>query len=646
MEKFDVFISFKNTDANGERTQDSFMAEELYYALKERNINAFYSNISISERGEHRFGKMIHEAIEQCSIFVAVGTSVENFESEWVEYERESFHDEMMNGNKARTRSAMYSFITKNVSTNRLPMELRRCQAFYELKDVVSSICARFQKENEVIHNFNPQKISSVSLCPGTLVDGKYKILKKIGQGGMSVVYLAMDERINKPWAIKVLRKEGVQNFEIIKQGLITEANLLKRLDHPNLPRIVDFIDADDSFVIIMDYIEGESLSQILSEYGAQPEESVLDWAKQLCDVLIYLHTRKPAIIYRDMKPANIMLRPNGGITLIDFGTAREFKEENLADTTCLGTSGYAAPEQFGGMGQTDARTDIYCLGVTLYNLVTNLNPAEPPYEIRPIREVDSKLSKGLEYVIEKATFRDPELRYQSIAEMLYDLENLDQTEKKANKAAKSKKINSLFSSDKKGKKRNKTAAANNVPFMVPKVVVPVQKTPDNVPVYSIPNPYSAPVSPVYRPNNDNTTTLPVRCNVTVDTDLLGRYSVFVTSTPYVQKHSEVEIRFYLATEENRDVVKAALVSEPQNSNFTTSNVFSLPLKSKLNIDIDSNILFLNKHRLCLTSENEMEIVRGLLSPMVMENECINLNINIENDGEILENLSLEFKVH
>ena len=178
----------------------------------------------------------------------------------------------------------------------------------------------------------------------GSLIDGKYKILNKIGQGGMSIVYLAMDLRINKQWAIKVLRKNSVQDFEIVKQGLIAEANLLKKMEHPNLPRIIDLIDSDDSFIIIKDYIEGESLNHILDQYGAQPEEKVLKWAKQLCDVLGYLHTRTPAIIYRDMKPANVMLRPNGSITLIDFGIAREFKETNLADTTCLGTRGYAAP--------------------------------------------------------------------------------------------------------------------------------------------------------------------------------------------------------------------------------------------------------------------------------------------------------------
>ena len=180
----------------------------------------------------------------------------------------------------------------------------------------------------------------------GSLVDGKYKILNKIGQGGMSVVYLAMNERANKQWAIKEVRKDGVQNFEVVKQGLIVETDLLKKLNHPNLPSIIDVIDGDGSFLIVMDYIEGRTLEKVLREYGAQDQADVIEWAKQLCDVLSYLHSRKPPIIYRDMKPSNVMLRPDGKVMLIDFGTAREFKETSVADTTCLGTQGYAAPEQ------------------------------------------------------------------------------------------------------------------------------------------------------------------------------------------------------------------------------------------------------------------------------------------------------------
>ena len=261
----------------------------------------------------------------------------------------------------------------------------------------------------------------------GSLIDGKYRILSKVGQGGMSVVYLAINEKANKNWAVKEVRKDGIKDFEIVKQGLVAETDILKKLKHPNLPSIVDVIDSDDSFIIIMDYIEGNSLNKALEEYGAQPQEYVIDWAKQLTDVLGYLHTRTPAIIYRDMKPSNVMLKPDGNVTLIDFGTAREFKEKNLADTVCLGTIGYAAPEQFGGMGQTDARTDIYCLGATLYHLVTGMNPCEPPYEIKPIRQINPALSEGLERIILKCTQRDPNDRYQSAAELMYALEHYEE---------------------------------------------------------------------------------------------------------------------------------------------------------------------------------------------------------------------------
>ena len=273
----------------------------------------------------------------------------------------------------------------------------------------------------------------------GSLVDGKYKILNKVGQGGMSVVYLAMNEKANKQWAVKEVRKDGIKDFEIVKQGLVAETDILKKLNHPNLPSIVDVIDTDDSFIIIMDYIQGNSLNKALDEFGAQPQDHVIAWAKQLCDVLGYLHSRTPAIIYRDMKPANVMLKPDGNVTLIDFGTAREFKEKNLADTTCLGTVGYAAPEQFGGMGQTDARTDIYCLGATLYHLVTGMNPCEPPYEIKPIREINPSLSSGLERIILKCTQRDPNDRYQSAAELMYALEHYEEIDDRYRKKQKGK---------------------------------------------------------------------------------------------------------------------------------------------------------------------------------------------------------------
>lgn len=262
----------------------------------------------------------------------------------------------------------------------------------------------------------------------GSVLEGKYEILKLIGQGGMSKVYLAMDKRLNKQWAVKEIEKRAKdRNNEVIIQSAIAEANMIKRLDHPALPRIVDIIDERDKIFVIMDYIEGEPLDKILDEYGAQPQELVIEWAKQLCEVLDYLHTRNPSIIYRDMKPANVMLRPDGNLKLIDFGIAREYKEQNLSDTVSLGTKGYAAPEQFGGKGQTDPRTDVYCLGVTLYHLVTGHNPCEPPYELYPIRYWNPQLSGGLERIIEKCTQLNPEDRYQSCAELLYALSHYEE---------------------------------------------------------------------------------------------------------------------------------------------------------------------------------------------------------------------------
>lgn len=221
----------------------------------------------------------------------------------------------------------------------------------------------------------------------GQIIDDKYEILKLIGQGGMSRVYLAMDKRLNKQWAVKEIEKRARnRNNEVVIQSAIAEANMIKRLDHPAIVRIVDIIDDGDVIYIIEDYIEGETLASILESNGAQPQELVIKWAMQLCEALEYLHTRKPPIIYRDMKPANVMVKPDGNIKIIDFGIAREYKESGLADTVCLGTRGYAAPEQFGGKGQTDARTDVYCLGATLYHMVTGQNPGEPPYEMYPIR--------------------------------------------------------------------------------------------------------------------------------------------------------------------------------------------------------------------------------------------------------------------
>lgn len=260
----------------------------------------------------------------------------------------------------------------------------------------------------------------------GTVIDGTYRILHVLGRGGMSIVYLAMNERVNRQWAIKEVPKD---DYRMDKK----EMEMMKKLRHPHLPGVIDVIERGDSLLIVMDYIEGRSLQNILAEYGAQPQDQVIRWARQLCDVLSYLHTREPAIIYRDMKPSNVMLKPDGNVMLIDLGAAREYKPHNMKDTISLGTKGYAAPEQYERTGQSDARTDIYSLGVMLFQLLTG----ESPHTLRPICRISDAFSPGLEAVIRRCTQVKKEDRYQSCQELAYALEHyqeLDEAYRKKQK--------------------------------------------------------------------------------------------------------------------------------------------------------------------------------------------------------------------
>ncbi len=259
----------------------------------------------------------------------------------------------------------------------------------------------------------------------GSVIAEKYEILKQIGTGGMSRVYLALDTHVKKQWAVKeVSKRENGPNDAVISSSLLAEAEIMKRLDHPALPRIVDILEDADRLCIVMDYIEGEPLDRILKEHGALPEELVVNWAKQIGDALLYLHSRKPPIIYRDMKPSNVILGPEGNIKIIDFGIAREYKEKSRADTTVLGTRGYASPEHY-GVRQTDARSDIYTLGMTLHHLLTDVNPRAPGYVYRSVRYWNPKLSSGVETVIDRCTQIDPKDRYPDCRALLYDLEHI-----------------------------------------------------------------------------------------------------------------------------------------------------------------------------------------------------------------------------
>ena len=257
----------------------------------------------------------------------------------------------------------------------------------------------------------------------GKTVDGKYEVLKLIGRGGFYTTYLVRNIHVNKTWAMKVCDKKNRHYSPSIRENILTEPYMMQKLDHPAIPKVVDIIEDEDSIFIIRDYIEGETLETIVRMYGAQPADKVIEWGKQMCSALGYLHSQNPPLIYRDMKPANTILKPDGSVKFIDFGIMRAYKPNQSSDTCCLGTKGYAAPEQFGG-SQTDARTDIFGLGMTMFRLVTGINPTEPPYEIKPICLVNPNLPKGLEYIISKCTQPNPAERYQSCDELMADLNN------------------------------------------------------------------------------------------------------------------------------------------------------------------------------------------------------------------------------
>lgn len=257
----------------------------------------------------------------------------------------------------------------------------------------------------------------------GKTVDGKYEVLKLIGRGGFYTTYLVRNIHVNKALAMKVCDKKNRHYSPAMRENILTEPYMMQKLNHPAIPRVVDIIEDEESIYIVRDYIEGETLETIVRMYGAQPADKVIEWGKQMCSALGYLHSQNPPLIYRDMKPANVILKPDGAIKFIDFGIMRAYKPNQSSDTCCLGTKGYAAPEQFGG-SQTDARTDIFGLGMTMFRLVTEVDPIEPPYEIKPICTINPNLPRGLEYIISKCIQLNPNERYQSCEELMADLNN------------------------------------------------------------------------------------------------------------------------------------------------------------------------------------------------------------------------------
>lgn len=224
---------------------------------------------------------------------------------------------------------------------------------------------------------------------PAVLLKQRYCLRKKVGSGGYGDVYKALDSQFaDRLVAVKEMSQDGLSPQEIheASEAFRHEAFLLAGLTHPGLPSIYDYFTENDRWYLVMSFIEGETLESYLnrSKHGRLPVTKVLYIGVQLAGVLSYLHSRKSPIIFRDLKPSNIMRTYDGQIYLVDFGIARHFKPEQTKDTIALGSPGYAAPEQY-GRSQTTPQTDVYSLGIILHQMLSGLDPADKPFNLPPL---------------------------------------------------------------------------------------------------------------------------------------------------------------------------------------------------------------------------------------------------------------------
>lgn len=257
------------------------------------------------------------------------------------------------------------------------------------------------------------------------ILQDRYEIIAELGKGGMSTVYLAKDKMLGSYWAVKKVVNDGGKDIKAFKK----EVELLSGLNHADIPRIVDKIEYNGSFYVVMDFVDGASLGKKVLAEGPQSEKDVVEWAKMLCDVLEYLHTVKSnPIVYCDLKPDNIMLTKAGRTKLIDFGIAKECVHGQAYTGEAVGTKGYAAPEQYSGASNIlDERTDIYSFGASLSYILTGILPSKPPNGVKSVMEFNPKLSEGIDFIISKCTKDNPEERYRNFKEVHTDLNNINE---------------------------------------------------------------------------------------------------------------------------------------------------------------------------------------------------------------------------
>lgn len=252
----------------------------------------------------------------------------------------------------------------------------------------------------------------------GEIINRKYKIERLLGKGASGEVYLCRNIELGNLWAVKYIPKSSS------KQEFSTEINILRKLNHISLPKIADVIEDDSGIYIVESYIEGIPLNKLLETEGTISEERVVSLAKQLCEVLLYLHNFKPfPIIYRDLKPHNIIITRDNRPVIIDFGISREYKGSNRKDTVIAGTPHYAAPEQLTAEGISDVRADIYSLGVTMHHLLTGVLPK---YDDTSLLQYNPYISRNMDYIVRKCIRKDLKDRYQTVDQLFSDLKNIN----------------------------------------------------------------------------------------------------------------------------------------------------------------------------------------------------------------------------
>ena len=256
-----------------------------------------------------------------------------------------------------------------------------------------------------------------MDLNPDTLLKERYRILRKLGQGGMGAVYLAQDLSLDHEVAVKSNQNASAQGANLF----LREARLLAMLRHPHLPRVTDYFILGDEQYLVMDYIPGQGLDEILKNEGAQPLARVLPWVRELGEALAYLHTQTPPVVHRDVKPGNVKLSADGQAVLVDFGIAKAIASDQATATNLHGyTPGYAPPEQYGG-GQAGPAADQYALAATIYNLLSGQKPSDAIQRLlgqavlTPLTVLSPAIPVGVEAVLERALSIRPEERFQGV---------------------------------------------------------------------------------------------------------------------------------------------------------------------------------------------------------------------------------------